>query len=267
MKAEDIRQRLGELALDANEYRINAGGAMVLYGLREETHDLDIWCTKKLGDALAQRCEAQTLPDGTRRFVPAPDVEIYENMLPGKTVFLDGIPVAPLEDVLALKRALNREKDQRDIAVLEAALAARRTEVTLSPIVPADIAACTEIYNYYIENTCVTLEEEPVTPEEFAARAARITKDYPYIVAHDGAGRPIGYAYLDVFNSRSAAAPPIFRSMWIAPAAAPAPDRSSIRRSSGLDVNGASKISSPSLRPITNALCASTEKTASQRLV
>ena len=99
MKAEDIRQRLGELALDANEYRINAGGAMVLYGLREETHDLDIWCTKKLGDALAQRCEAQTLPDGTRRFVPAPDVEIYENMLPGKTVFLDGIPVAPLEDV------------------------------------------------------------------------------------------------------------------------------------------------------------------------
>ena len=108
MKAEDIRQRLGELALDANEYRINAGGAMVLYGLREETHDLDIWCTKKLGDALAQRCEAQTLPDGTRRFVPAPDVEIYENMLPGKTVFLDGIPVAPLEDVLALKRALNR---------------------------------------------------------------------------------------------------------------------------------------------------------------
>lgn len=204
MKAEDIRQRLGELALDTNEYRINAGGAMVLYGLREETHDLDIWCTKKLGDALAQRCEAQTLPDGTRRFVPAPDVEIYENMLPGKTVFLDGIPVAPLEDVLALKRALNREKDQRDIAVLEAALAARRTEVTLSPIVPADIAACTEIYNYYIENTCVTLEEEPVTPEEFAARAARITKDYPYIVAHDGAGRPIGYAYLDVFNSRSA---------------------------------------------------------------
>ena len=204
MKAEDIRQRLGELALDANEYRINAGGAMVLYGLREETHDLDIWCTKKLGDALAQRCEAQTLPDGTRRFVPAPDVEIYENMLPGKTVFLDGIPVAPLEDVLALKRALNREKDQRDIAVLEAALAARRTEVTLSPIVPADIAACTEIYNYYIENTCVTLEEEPVTPEEFAARAARITKDYPYIVAHNGAGRPIGYAYLDVFNSRSA---------------------------------------------------------------
>lgn len=204
MKAEDIRRRLAELALDTNEYRINAGGAMVLHGLREETHDLDIWCTKKLGDALAQRCDVQVLPDGTRRFVPAPDVEIYENMLPGETVFLNGIPVAPLEDVLALKRQLNREKDRRDIAVLEAAIAARRAAVTLAPIAPEDIAACTELYNYYIENTCITLEEEPVTPEKFGARAARITKDYPYIVARDGAGKPIGYAYLDVFNARSA---------------------------------------------------------------
>lgn len=196
MKAEDIRRRLAELALDTNEYRINAGGAMVLHGLREETHDLDIWCTKKLGDALAQRCDVQVLPDGTRRFVPAPDVEIYENMLPGETVFLNDIPVAPLEDVLALKRQLNREKDQRDIAVLEAAIAARRAA--------EDIAACTELYNYYIENTCITLEEEPVTPEKFGARAARITKDYPYIVARDGAGKPIGFAYLDMFNPRSA---------------------------------------------------------------
>ena len=37
--------------------------------------------------------------------------------------------------------------------------------------------------NYYIENTCITLEEEPVTPEEFGARVARITKGYPYIVS------------------------------------------------------------------------------------
>ena len=204
MKAEDIRQRLAELALDTNEYRINAGGAMVLHGLREETHDLDIWCTKKLGDTLAQRCDVQVLPDGTRRFVPAPDVEIYENMLPGETVFLNGIPVAPLEDVLALKQQLNRENDRRDIAVLEAAIAARRAAVTLAPIAPEEIAACTELYNYYIENTCITLEEEPVTPEEFGARVARIMKDYPYIVARNGAGKPIGFAYLDVFNPRSA---------------------------------------------------------------
>ena len=58
--------------------------------------------------------------------------------------------------------------------------------------------------NYYIENTCITLEEKLITPEEFGARAARITKGYPYIVARNGAGKTVGYAYLDVFDSRSA---------------------------------------------------------------
>ena len=86
MKAEDIRRRLAELALDTNEYRINAGGAMVLHGLREETHDLDIWCTKSLATR-SRSAAMQVLPDGTRRFVPAPDVEIYENMLRGRRCF------------------------------------------------------------------------------------------------------------------------------------------------------------------------------------
>ena len=161
MRAKDIRQTLAELALDTNEYRINAGGAMVLYGLREETHDLDIWCTKKLGDVLAQRCAFETMPDGTRRFVPAPDVEIYENLQPGETVLLDGIPVASLREVLAFKRSLNREKDQKDIAVLEAAVAAQTADFTVAPIQTEDIASCTAMYNYYIENTRITLEEDP----------------------------------------------------------------------------------------------------------
>lgn len=204
MRAKDIRRRLAELALDTNEYRINAGGAMVLYGLREETHDLDIWCTKKLGDALAQRCAFETAPDGTRRFVPAPDVEIYENMQPGETVFLDGIPVASLRDVLAFKHSLNREKDQKDIAVLEAAVAAQSEDFTVSPIREEDIMSCTAIYNFYIENTRISLEEEPVTPEEFAGRVRSISENYPYLVARTDSGTVLGYAYLDIFNVRSA---------------------------------------------------------------
>ena len=204
MRARDIRRKLSELALDTNEYRINAGGAMVLYGLREETHDLDIWCTKALGDRLAQSYPFETAPDGVRRFAPAPDVEIYENMQPGETVFLDGVPVASLREILAFKRLLNREKDQKDIAVLEAAVAAQTADFTVAPVRAEDIAPCTAIYNYYIENTCITLEEEPVTPETFAARVRRISESYPYLVARTDAGTVLGYAYLDVFNDRSA---------------------------------------------------------------
>ena len=214
MKAEDIRRRLAELALDTNEYRINAGGAMVLHGLREETHDLDIWCTKKLGDALAQRCDVQVLPDGTRRFVPAPDVEIYENMLPGKTVFLNGIPVAPLEDVLALKRQLNREKDQRDIAVLEAAIAARRAAVTLAPIAPEDIAACTELY-ITILKTPVSRLRRSRSRRRSSARVRRASRRTIRTSSRATARESPSASPISTCSTPAAptAAPPIFRSM------------------------------------------------------
>lgn len=66
-----------------------------------------------------------------------------------------------------------------------------------------DIPKCLDIYNYYVVNTRITLEETPLSLAEFSARAERITKIYPYLVAKDG-DEVLGYAYLDVFNSRSA---------------------------------------------------------------
>lgn len=66
-----------------------------------------------------------------------------------------------------------------------------------------DIARCLEIYNYYIEETTVSFEEETLTTERFAERVHRICSEYPFIDAEDG-GRVVGYAYLDRFHERSA---------------------------------------------------------------
>ena len=66
-----------------------------------------------------------------------------------------------------------------------------------------DIPRLTEIYNYYVLNTCVSFEESAVTESEFAARVSRIKKSYPYLVAEEN-GKAVGYAYLDVFNARTA---------------------------------------------------------------
>lgn len=66
-----------------------------------------------------------------------------------------------------------------------------------------DIPLCCEIYNYYIENTTFTFEENPLSKEDFERRVKRITGKFPYIVAeHDG--KIIGYAYLDHYSERSA---------------------------------------------------------------
>lgn len=76
--------------------------------------------------------------------------------------------------------------------------------ITISPVRPSDISRCTDIYNYYIENTCITLEEQTIDEAELSARVERITASYPFLVARDESGAPVGYAYLDVFNARSA---------------------------------------------------------------
>lgn len=67
-----------------------------------------------------------------------------------------------------------------------------------------DIATCLEIYNYYIENSCFTLEEEKLELDAFKERCDNIMSRYPYIVVENDKAKVIGYAYLSPFNTRSA---------------------------------------------------------------
>ena len=58
----------------------------------------------------------------------------------------------------------------------------------IRPIEDRDIAACLAIYNYYIEHTTITFEEEPLSLAAFSERVRRICAGYPYLVAEeDGA--------------------------------------------------------------------------------
>ena len=66
-----------------------------------------------------------------------------------------------------------------------------------------DIAACLEIYNWYIANSTATFETETLTLEEFSERVHRVQEKYPWIVAVEN-GRVTGYAYLSAFNIRKA---------------------------------------------------------------
>lgn len=60
-----------------------------------------------------------------------------------------------------------------------------------------------EIYNYYVENTTITFEEEPVLPGEMKKRISEITGSLPWIV-HEEQGRILGYACADRWKGRSA---------------------------------------------------------------
>ena len=94
MNRFELLNLLESLKLDPNEYWLIAGAAMVFYGFRKETRDLDLGCTSKLADDLeAKGYPTEIMPDGTRKVCPAPDIEIFENWLYDQVEIVDGIPV------------------------------------------------------------------------------------------------------------------------------------------------------------------------------
>lgn len=120
MNKNDIINRLEDLNFDKSGYWVLAGSAMVLHGIRPETNDIDMGCTKEFADELeTEGYPAVVMPDGTRRITYAEDVEIFEDWIFDKVVSADGIPVISLDGLLEMKRNLGREKDLRDIQMIE----------------------------------------------------------------------------------------------------------------------------------------------------
>jgi L-amino acid N-acyltransferase YncA len=70
-------------------------------------------------------------------------------------------------------------------------------------VTPSDATVIAEIYNYYIANTIITFETEPVAPEEIAARIEKHSQVGPYLVYEDK-GEVVGYAYVSRFRERKA---------------------------------------------------------------
>lgn len=116
MNKKELQERLAAFPYDRGGWWLVAGGAMVLYGIREQTHDIDLGCSTETAD----RMQADGLPyrrtaDAKRQFRFGEDVEIFEGWLEDRVVEFDGVPVVSIDGLLAMKRALGREKDLRDV--------------------------------------------------------------------------------------------------------------------------------------------------------
>jgi len=76
--------------------------------------------------------------------------------------------------------------------------------ICVRPAVATDAAVIARIYNYYVRNTVITFEEEPVSEQTMAARVADSQNaSLPWLVAELG-GIPVGYAYANKWKVRSA---------------------------------------------------------------
>lgn len=126
MNRAELIERVKALPFPKEDYWVITGGAMVLYGLREQTHDIDLGCTSRLADELEQQgAEVSIRKDGTRKLVLDGDVEIMENWLYDRVETVEDIPVISLKGLKEMKLSLGREKDLRDVALIDAYLASR----------------------------------------------------------------------------------------------------------------------------------------------
>ena len=120
MTKNEIINRLDSLSLEKTQYWLVAGAAMVLYGIRDVTSDIDIGCSKKLADELAAKgCPTTVMPNGMRRIQISQNVEAFENWYYDRVCIHDGIPVITLDGLLEMKRELGREKDFKDVMLIE----------------------------------------------------------------------------------------------------------------------------------------------------
>ncbi|HEX2529944.1 MAG TPA: arsinothricin resistance N-acetyltransferase ArsN1 family B [Burkholderiaceae bacterium] len=90
----------------------------------------------------------------------------------------------------------------------------------IRPASEDDAEAISRIYNHYILHTCITFEEQPLSPAAMADRIGEVQAGgFPWLVAED-AGGIAGYAYAAKWRTRPAYRYSAESSVYLSPAAA-----------------------------------------------
>ena len=130
MNKQEIIQKIQALGFPEEDYWLVTGGAMVLYGIRNETHDIDLGCSRKLADRLeADGYLTKRDPDGTRKFEMPGDIELFEDWLFDRVDTIDGVPVISIKGLIMMKESLGRAKDMSDLALIRVFLAHQQEQV------------------------------------------------------------------------------------------------------------------------------------------
>ena len=120
MDKTEIIEILNKFPFDREDYWIITGGAMVLYGFREQTSDIDLGCNAKMADELEREGFLYRYTEsGNRQFKYGECIEVFENWLCDAVTYIEGFPVITVKGLIEMKRELGRDKDLRDIRLIE----------------------------------------------------------------------------------------------------------------------------------------------------
>jgi len=73
----------------------------------------------------------------------------------------------------------------------------------IRPVTETDAESIRDIYNYYVEHTVITFEEDLVTVDDIKQRIETVTSKNPWLV-YEQDGKILAYAYASEWKSRCA---------------------------------------------------------------
>jgi hypothetical protein len=115
--------------IDPKNVIVSAGGACVLYGIREETSDIDVSIPRDFFNTLLQSKKYKTYIFKSINFETIEVIEyneyidLHAEREKLNTTFVEGVCCLSVQNLLEEKKRLNRPKDQDDIKKLKALIA------------------------------------------------------------------------------------------------------------------------------------------------
>jgi L-amino acid N-acyltransferase YncA len=93
-------------------------------------------------------------------------------------------------------------------------------EVVIRDAVDADLVQIIEIYNYYVRNSVVTFDLEPMPIEDWREKFNWIQGlELPFVVAISPGGQTLGFAYVAPWRQKAAYRRTVENSIYLRPAA------------------------------------------------
>ena len=122
MNKQEIIEKLKQYNFDKSNYIVISGAAMVLLGIKDKTSYIDIATTQDYNDYLVDNYNV-TFDRINEYNEPVYFIDNIVNFAvtyySDKKEYVEDIPVQNVNDILRLKKRLNREKDKIDIEKLE----------------------------------------------------------------------------------------------------------------------------------------------------
>ncbi|WP_291562903.1 MULTISPECIES: hypothetical protein [unclassified Clostridium] len=120
LKREDIMGILEELNFPKEHYWVLAGASLVMHGVKTETRDIDLGCSKFLFENLIKNgYKPVVLKDSSRVIRVNEGLEVFEEWNVDNVELINDLPVGSLESIRKHKIKLGREKDLRDIELID----------------------------------------------------------------------------------------------------------------------------------------------------